>query len=120
MAACGPSNALVATAPSVQITWGLMSASWLSMLHLAAADAGIAARVRKLLRRPREELYDLERDPAELHNLVEEEGHEARRSELAHQLRCWMEEVGDSLTLPKEIAGEEPCHGATRGGLGMR
>lgn len=98
----------------------IANASWWSMLKLARGNDEIAARVEKLLRRPREELYDLERDPGELHNLLAGEDHEAQRAELAHQLRCWMEETGDSLSLPADVAAPTPCRPAARGGLGLR
>ena len=47
--------------------------------------------------RPREELYDLERDPAELTNLAEDEAYAEVREELAGKLAAWMEETGDPL-----------------------
>jgi len=47
--------------------------------------------------RPREELYDLQADPWEQRNLVDEPGHEKLLCDLANPVDAWMEESGDLL-----------------------
>jgi arylsulfatase A-like enzyme len=47
--------------------------------------------------RPMEELYDLENDPNEMHNLVDEEEHQDVLYELRTRLFSWMEETNDPL-----------------------
>jgi N-sulfoglucosamine sulfohydrolase len=47
-----------------------------AMQEAAAADAAIAARVRHFVYRTPEELYDYQRDPNALHNLMDDPGHE--------------------------------------------
>jgi N-sulfoglucosamine sulfohydrolase len=47
-----------------------------AMRQAAAADPGIAARVRHFLSRTKEELYDYTADPHALHNLIDDERHQ--------------------------------------------
>ena len=71
------------------------SVTWKSMLDRADADAKIAARVRLLRFRPREELYDLETDPYGLTNLAEDPSCKVVLLALRTQLRKWMERQKD-------------------------
>ncbi|MCH8289959.1 sulfatase [Candidatus Poribacteria bacterium] len=52
-------------------------------------------------KRPAEELYDLQHDPHELHNLVEDEECEAVRNELRSRLDQWIIETGDMGEIPE-------------------
>jgi len=46
-------------------------------------------------RRPQEELYDLERDPHELHNLAESPAHQGDLAGLRARLEKWIRDTGD-------------------------
>jgi arylsulfatase A-like enzyme len=48
---------------------------------------------------PAAELYDMEADPAESHDLYGSGAHRGRVSELTAQLRKWGEENGDPLSV---------------------
>ena len=52
-------------------------------------------------RKPAEELYDLENDPDEVHNLATDPAHAAKRKELHDALTKWMLEVRDTGFLPE-------------------
>lgn len=62
-----------------------------------AAGSGDAAEaiVRSYHRRPPEELYDLQTDPHEEHNLAGEPAHAGRRETLRSELEGWMRAQGD-------------------------
>jgi uncharacterized sulfatase len=65
---------------------------------LRAADAGVADaadKVRRFVRRPAEELYDLERDPFEWHDLAGDPALADVKAELARELERWMSAQGD-------------------------
>ncbi len=56
----------------------------------------------KLIRYPRinrTQLFDLQQDPAELHNLADEPGQAHRVSRMMTQLRNWQDDLGDTLPL---------------------
>lgn len=53
------------------------------------------ARAEAYQRRPAEELYDLEKDPWELHNLADDPAHQATRTALGAKLDAWMSQQGD-------------------------
>jgi N-sulfoglucosamine sulfohydrolase len=59
--------------------------------------------VAAYLHRPAEELYDLTKDPNELHNLVGELAHAEVLSGLRQRLRAWQQETND----PWLILGRE-------------
>jgi N-sulfoglucosamine sulfohydrolase len=59
--------------------------------------------------RPREELYDLEADPLEQHNLAGEEAHEELLCDLSSRVDEWMEASGDPL-----LSGRYPVSDAHR------
>jgi N-sulfoglucosamine sulfohydrolase len=54
----------------------MMGLTFPAMRQAAAADPGIAARVRHFLNRTKEELYDYTADPYALRNLVDDEKHQ--------------------------------------------
>ena len=61
----------------------------------AQRKPALAARVAWLFNRPGEELYDLENDPFEMHNLANDIQFAAIKSELQLQLQNWMAQQGD-------------------------
>ena len=73
------------------------SESWRAMVAAAAADEALAARLQRLSYRPREELYDLARDPHELSDLAGEPAHAERLAELRALLSEHMRAEGDPL-----------------------
>jgi N-sulfoglucosamine sulfohydrolase len=75
----------------------MRTASWQSMQRASKDDPELAARMGRLVQRPREELFDLEEDPWELVDLARDP---ARRTTLEAQrgaLRAWMESESDPL-----------------------
>jgi len=76
------------------------SPSWASYLAESRSPAGalrphhwqLLAPVRPLL-----ELYDLQKDPGEFHNLATDPAHAALRRELEYRLSDWMHETQDFL-----------------------
>jgi uncharacterized sulfatase len=53
-------------------------------------------------RRPAEELYDLEKDPHEIHNLAGDPEHASTRKELRRRLRDWIRETDDQGETPED------------------
>jgi arylsulfatase A-like enzyme len=75
-------------------------------LRKARAD-GLLDAVQETLfapRRPDEELYDLARDPWEIHNLAAEPAHRETLETLRRRLARWMEETGDRGREPESPA----------------
>jgi arylsulfatase A-like enzyme len=68
----------------------------------AATDPRAAARVNAYHRRPREELYDLRADPAEIHNLADDPAQARRLARMRERLESWMTEQGDRQTVFQE------------------
>lgn len=68
----------------------------------AARDPRATARVSAYHRRPREELYDLHADPAELHNLADDPAQADRLAQMRTRLEAWMTEQGDRQTVFQE------------------
>lgn len=54
--------------------------------------------------RPTEELYDLERDPYELHSLVDDPAHRADLERLRGVLAAWLKETHDETKRPEDPA----------------
>jgi N-sulfoglucosamine sulfohydrolase len=79
--------------------------TWLRKSETDEASAAIVARHRF---RPAEELYDLEADPNELHNLAAEPAHAETLAELRGQLDAWMADHGDR-GLETEAAVKPPA-----------
>jgi N-sulfoglucosamine sulfohydrolase len=63
-------------------------------------DAKIAERVKFFLYRTREELYDMEADPIELHNLAADEKYKSELDKMRGELLKMMTATNDPL-LPK-------------------
>jgi len=53
-------------------------------------------------RRPREELYDVQADPAEMHNLANDPAQAGRLARMRERLESWMTEQGDRQTVFQE------------------
>jgi arylsulfatase A-like enzyme len=68
----------------------------------AASDPRAAARVNAYHQRPREELYDLKADPAELRNLADDPAQAGRLARMREQLKSWMTEQGDRQSVFQE------------------
>lgn len=54
--------------------------------------------------RPKEELYDLEADPHEIHNLADDPEYSATKRRLSGALTAWQEEVDDKGRIPEDPA----------------
>lgn len=61
----------------------------------AEADTALARRVEWLFHRPAEELYDLETDDSETHNLADDPALAEIKQRLASELDGWMKQQGD-------------------------
>ena len=70
---------------------------------MASADAGVREAYRRMEKPPRFELYDLERDPHEFHNLADEPGHAEKLAELREQLAAWRRRTRDPLLHPETL-----------------
>jgi N-sulfoglucosamine sulfohydrolase len=68
-----------------------------AMNEAAQTDTAIAARVKVFRYRAPEELYDLEKDPDCLHNLVDSPQHKEALEHYRQRLRVWMVRTGDPL-----------------------
>ncbi len=72
-------------------------------LKARKAGEGLTATQREayIYPRPREELYDNRKDPAQVYNLIGEKAYQEAAKQLRQTLRQWREETGD--TLPDSI-----------------
>jgi len=68
---------------------------WKSWVEKAKTDADAARKVKMYVRRPAEELYDLEKDPCEVNNLAGDPQYRPLMDSLQKQLLKWMEQQGD-------------------------
>lgn len=68
---------------------------WNSWVEKARTDPQAAKLVEMYVRRPHEELYDLEQDPYELNNLTGYPRYRSLKDSLRQQLETWMEQQGD-------------------------
>lgn len=69
----------------------------------AKTDPAAAAILRRYHARPGEELYDLENDPHEQHNLAAEPAHEGELSRLRGRLDSWLRDQGDTLSVAEKL-----------------
>ncbi len=74
-------------------------AYWPSWKAAAETDALAAAIVHRYRERPAEELYDLDADPNELHNLALQPEHAAIKRRLHDELESWISAQGDKRTV---------------------
>jgi uncharacterized sulfatase len=80
---------------------------WDSWVEKAKTEPGAAAIVERYRRRPAEELYDLEADPFEQHNLAADSRRADTLAELRRDLDRWMAEQGDRGLATEEAAAAE-------------
>ena len=72
---------------------------WQSWTRLAATDPAAAATVERFRRRPREELYAVEKDPYEQVNLAADPAHAGALKELREKLQGWRVGQGEDLAV---------------------
>jgi uncharacterized sulfatase len=77
------------------------NAYWPSWPQKAKTDAKASATVARYFHRPAEELYDIEADPYDLNNLVNDPASAAILASLRVKVDAWMESIGDK-GLPTE------------------
>src|SRR3546814_16701293 len=77
---------------------------WSSWVERAKTDAHAAELVRRYQHRPPVELYDLEADPYEAHNLADDPAHAAIRKTLSDRIDAWRIAPGEKLT---DVRSEE-------------
>jgi len=68
---------------------------WNSWVNKSHTDPGAAEKVRRYQGRPREELYDLEKDPWEKQNVAGDSANGAVLTKMRGLLEAWMKEQGD-------------------------
>lgn len=78
----------------------------LQWLEWARAHPEAEARARLYVKRPPEELYDLDADPYELNNIAGEARHAEAQTRLRRKLEEWMEQQGD-LGIETEMQAKE-------------
>ncbi len=71
------------------------SDTWRSWIAASREDAALRERMKRLVRRPPEELYDLESDPRELVNLAGDPAHAEMLAAMRARLVEWMRREGD-------------------------
>lgn len=69
---------------------------WKTWLAAAEKDSSAAAIVQRFTTRPAEELYDLTKDPNELHNVAADPMQSERLNSLRAELDAWMKQQGDT------------------------
>ncbi len=67
--------------------------------------------------KPLEELYDVENDPDELHNLASDPAYKEKLEELRKAFRTWMNEVGDLSYMPEKEMLANWWHGESHAPL---
>ncbi len=72
-------------------------AYWHSWYDAAKTDLKAAEIVKRYHTRPEFELFDLQKDPSELHNLAKRKKFQIKLRELSAELKKWTTEQGDDL-----------------------
>jgi len=72
---------------------------WKTWLTAAETDPAAAAIVKRYTIRPAEELYDLNADPYEQHNLAADPKQADRLATMRAKLTTWMKQQGDQATV---------------------
>ena len=86
-------------------------AYWDSWDEAAKTDPAAAAIIAKYYARPAEEFYDLEKDPTEQHNLIDNPEYKTQVDEMRSRLSKWMKEQGDTRSVfntPYPLSGPTP------------
>jgi N-sulfoglucosamine sulfohydrolase len=86
--------------PFASDLWG--SATWQDSLNRGEDFVYGKRTIKQLVQRPAFELYDLEVDPDEVHNLADAPEHAERLAELKGKLRAFQERTGDPWVLKWE------------------
>ncbi len=76
---------------------------WDSWVGEAASSLRAAAVLQRYHWRPREELYDTQLDPYEVHNLASDPAYADLKQDLAGRLAAWRREQNDSKTGPDPV-----------------
>lgn len=76
---------------------------WSTWEEAAKKDPRAAAILKRYHWRPREELYDIETDPYEVHNLAGDPAYADVQSDLKARLVAWRAEQGDTKTGPQPV-----------------
>jgi len=76
----------------------------LTLMEMLYSEGKLTAEQAKFMAstRPKEELYDLQDDPHELHNLANEPDYQGILKELCSKLDTWIEETGDQGEIPED------------------
>ena len=77
-------------------------AYWNSWDSLAKINSAAEAIICKYYIRPKEEFYDLQNDPLEQHNLIDNAQYHKEISNMRNLLNEWLKEQGDKLKLSQE------------------
>ena len=74
-----------------------------SLINVLAEKGELTEAQQHFLRktRPQEELYDLQNDPYEIHNLADDDGHKSTLNDLRAKLDAWIDETGDMGETPE-------------------
>jgi len=83
---------------------------WITWVHQAKTDPNAKFLVDRYYRRPRYELYDIETDPHELTNLVQDPKHARVLTDLKRRLQKWMtdqNDLGEIFNNPRLLSDPE-------------
>ncbi len=74
-----------------------------SLINVLAETGELTEAQQHFIRktRPQEELYDLQDDPYEVHNLADDDGHKSTLNDLRTRLDAWIDETGDMGETPE-------------------
>jgi N-sulfoglucosamine sulfohydrolase len=72
---------------------------WETWLKAAKTNGFAAGVVKRYIERPAEELYDLQADPFEMHNLSADPKQAERLASMRAEVRTWMKQQGDKETV---------------------